>query len=102
MGGVKASRVVPAAIPVRISEHELDDSVSIVTSNVDADPTCAGIWVHVTTAGLLSLEDQFGNVVNISLPIGFHDIRGNFRRVRSTGTTAVLSPPTTVFPYFWS
>lgn len=58
------------------------------------------VIADVTTAGNLVLEMWDGTSVAYSLPIGLHQIDGQFRRAKATSTTAVLSPANTVVIHY--
>lgn len=79
-----------AIVPNSWVAFTIDDSASMAENTV-------AVSFSVTTAGNVVFVDAQGNAaITRQFPVGYYECVGQWLRVKSTGTTAVLSPANTV------
>jgi hypothetical protein len=80
-----------AIVPNRHSSFTISDSTLLPDNTVE-------ITLNITASGNVSYEMLDGTVVAMPYPAaGLYKEVGQYKRVKSTGTTVTLSPATTVF-----
>ncbi len=97
-----------AVIPSSHKLHTIDDVTELTSSGTfqgsfPGPQCCCELIINVATAGNVRLEmhgDAAATTCDYTLPVGIYFIPGYWRKVFSTGTTAVLSPANTVVARF--